>query len=36
MTSDAAKALHADNRRGVLAISAGMAAFVANDTLSNT
>lgn len=33
MTSDAAGALHADNRRGVLAISAGMAAFVANDTL---
>ena len=33
MTSDAARALHADNRRGVLAISAGMAAFVANDTL---
>lgn len=33
MTSDAAKALHAANRRGVLAISAGMAAFVANDTL---
>lgn len=33
MTSAAAKALHADNRRGVLAISAGMAAFVANDTL---
>ena len=33
MTLDAAKALHAANRRGVLAISAGMAAFVANDTL---
>lgn len=33
MTSEAAKALHAVNRRGVLAISAGMAAFVANDTL---
>lgn len=33
MTPDAAKALHAANRRGVLAISAGMAAFVANDTL---
>lgn len=33
MTSDAARALHAANRRGVLAISAGMASFVANDTL---
>ena len=33
MTQDAAKALHAANRRGVLAISAGMASFVANDTL---
>ncbi len=32
MTQDA-KALHAANRRGVLAISAGMASFVANDTL---
>jgi drug/metabolite transporter (DMT)-like permease len=33
MTSDPAKTLHAVNRRGVLAISAGMASFVANDTL---
>src|SRR5512140_2248588 len=33
MTSDAARALHTANRRGVLAISAGMASFVANDTL---
>ncbi len=33
MTTDVAKALHAANRRGVLAISAGMASFVANDTL---
>jgi drug/metabolite transporter (DMT)-like permease len=33
MTSEIAKALHAANRRGVLAISAGMACFVANDTL---
>lgn len=33
MTTDATRALHAANRRGVLAISAGMAAFVANDTL---
>lgn len=34
MTSDtAAHALHAANRRGVIAISGGMAAFVANDTL---
>jgi len=33
MTSDVARALHAANRRGVLAISAGMASFVANDTL---
>jgi drug/metabolite transporter (DMT)-like permease len=33
MTSDASKALHADNRRGVLAISLGMASFVANDTI---
>ena len=33
MTSTAAQALHAANRRGVLAITAGMASFVANDTL---
>jgi drug/metabolite transporter (DMT)-like permease len=33
MTSDIARAQHAANRRGVLAISAGMACFVANDTL---
>jgi len=33
MTPHAAEALHAANRRGVLAISAGMASFVANDTL---
>jgi drug/metabolite transporter (DMT)-like permease len=33
MTTDAAQALHADNRRGVLAISLGMASFVANDTI---
>ena len=31
--ADTARALHAANRRGVLAISAGMAAFVTNDTL---
>jgi len=33
MSADAAQTLHSDNRRGILAISAGMAAFVANDTL---
>lgn len=33
MTLHAADALHAANRRGVLAISAGMASFVANDAL---
>jgi len=33
MTPHAAAALHAANRRGVLAISAGMISFVANDTL---
>lgn len=33
MTPDAAKALRAANRRGVLAISAGMASFVANDAI---
>lgn len=33
MTSDASQALRADNRRGVLAISLGMASFVANDTI---
>jgi drug/metabolite transporter (DMT)-like permease len=33
MTTDAAQALHADNRRGILAISLGMASFVANDTI---
>lgn len=33
MTTDAFEALHADNRRGVLAISLGMACFVANDTI---
>ncbi|HWI84316.1 DMT family transporter [Ramlibacter sp.] len=33
MTTHAADALHAANRRGVLAISVGMASFVANDAL---
>lgn len=33
MTPHTADALHAANRRGVLAISAGMASFVTNDTL---
>jgi drug/metabolite transporter (DMT)-like permease len=33
MTSDASRTLHTDNRRGVLAISLGMASFVANDTI---
>ncbi len=33
MTSASSQALHADNRRGVLAISLGMASFVANDAI---
>lgn len=33
MTAETARSLHAANRRGVLAISAGMACFVANDAI---
>jgi drug/metabolite transporter (DMT)-like permease len=33
MTSLSSEALHAANRRGVLAVTAGMACFVANDTI---